>query len=169
VDKETFDRLSERNERIRRIKHGHMNVQRSSSRRLIRLLDSAYSSNDLAALSAECLEIQLDRGVLIAKVLEWASTPFRHGSARIYVTVRLLRRWKKSGIDTDSHILEFLTQSCGNPGLRMPNVYHVISELVRSQSFSVGKYLQRLMAGGVIRSPDVSGQNVSLAIVRIVL
>jgi mediator of RNA polymerase II transcription subunit 12 len=31
----------------------------------------------------------------------------------------------------------------------MDNVYHAISELVRSQTFSVGRYLQWLMAKGV--------------------
>lgn len=164
-----LSRLSERNKRIRRIKYGHTNLERSPSQRLIRLLDSAYSSSDLAALSSECLKIQLDRSVLIAKALEWASTPFRHGIARIYVTVRLFRRWKKSGIDIDSHILTFLTQSRGKTGLCMPNVYHVISELVRSRSFSVGKYLQWLMARGVVRDVDLSRQTVSIAIVLMVL
>ena len=51
----------------------------------------------------------------------------------------------------------------------MANVYHVISELIRSRSFSVGRYLQWLMARGVVRDLDLSGQSVSLAIVRMVL
>ena len=168
-DKAIFDRLLQRNERICRIKHGHTNVQRSPSQHLIHLLDSASSSNDLALLSSECLKVQLDSGVLIAKVLEWASTPFRHGIARIYVTVRLFRRWKKSGIDIDSHTLAFLAHNHGKSGLCMPNVYHVISELVRSKSFSVGKYLQWLMARGVVRNLDLSGESVSLVTVQMIL
>ncbi|EHA20051.1 hypothetical protein ASPNIDRAFT_209098 [Aspergillus niger ATCC 1015] len=61
------------------------------------------------------------KATLVAKLLEWAATPFRHGSRRVRVN--------------------------------MDNVYHIIAELVRSQTFSVGRYLQWLMAKGVANDP----------------
>lgn len=81
--------------------------------------------------------------------------------ARVYVAVRLLRKWKKSGLDVDSYILSFLAQSQSKTGLLMENVYHVISELVRSQTFSTGKYLQWLMARGVVDNMASSGDTPS--------
>ncbi|CBF76885.1 hypothetical protein AN4741.2 [Aspergillus nidulans FGSC A4] len=46
-----------------------------------------------------------------------------------------------------------------HPQLDMDNVYHIISELVRSQTFSVSRYLQWLMAKGVARkSSGTSGE-----------
>jgi mediator of RNA polymerase II transcription subunit 12 len=46
--------------------------------------------------------------------------------------------------------------------LNMDQIYHVISELVRSQTFSVGRYLQWLMARGVTNSPSITDHNVSI-------
>jgi mediator of RNA polymerase II transcription subunit 12 len=54
-----------------------------------------------------------------------------------------------AGVDIDSYILSFLAEARIGSPLNMDNIYHVISELVRSQTFSVGRYLQWLMAKGV--------------------
>jgi mediator of RNA polymerase II transcription subunit 12 len=105
------------------------------------------------------LEAVDDKPALVSKLLEWLSTPFRYGICRIYVGARLLRKWKSCGVDVDEHILSFLTRFRDSKGVNMENVYHVISELVRSQTFSVGRYLQWLMAKGATSSPS-EGQTV---------
>lgn len=125
-------------------------AQRPAPQQLIKLLDSISPSYDFSILSSECLRLPLDHEALISRVLEWASTPFRHGINRVYIAVRLLRRWRKSEIDTDSHMLSFLLKIRTRPGFELSRIYHIISELIRSQSFSVGKYLQWLMARGAV-------------------
>lgn len=100
--------------------------------------------------------------MLATKVIEWASTSFRYGPARTYTAVRIFRRWKKTGIDMDFHLLSFLMQDHQRSGVRLLDVYHVICELVRSQSFSVAKYLQWLMARGLVSNGSGFQQNVQL-------
>ncbi|KAL7657800.1 RNA polymerase II mediator complex subunit, variant 2 [Aspergillus niger] len=58
-----------------------------------------------------------------------------------------------SGMDVESHILAFLANIQITSRVNMDNVYHIIAELVRSQTFSVGRYLQWLMAKGVANDP----------------
>ncbi|PGG98881.1 hypothetical protein AJ79_08757 [Helicocarpus griseus UAMH5409] len=154
-DKAALEKIIDRNARVCRIKSDRAKSTGSPHQRLIQLLDS---SSDLPTLSTECLNISLDYSVLITRIIEWSSTSFRYGLARIYTAVRLFRRWKKAGIDIDSHILAFLVQNHQKSGVRLLDVYHVISELVRSQSFSVGKYLQWLMARGVDSNVSSSEQ-----------
>lgn len=154
VDRALYQSLCERNARIQRPASSKQATKSSPHQRIIRLLDSIRSAQDIPAVSAAYLETLDDHALLVTKLMEWVATPFRHGLCRIYVGVRLLRKWKASGIDIDHHILTFL-HGAGQKRLDMNNVYHAISELVRSQTFSVGRYLQWLMAKGVTnRSPD---------------
>ncbi|OJD27562.1 hypothetical protein ACJ73_01041 [Blastomyces percursus] len=146
-DKAGFQNLKARNARVCRLANGRRKPAQSTNQRLIQLLDS---SSDVATIGTECLNISQDYCTLVTKVIEWASTSFRYGLARIYTAVRVFRRWKKAGIDIDSHLLSFLVQDHRKSGVRFLDVYHVICELVRSQSFSVAKYLQWLMARGSV-------------------
>jgi mediator of RNA polymerase II transcription subunit 12 len=66
-------------------------------------------------------------------------------------------------MDTDHHIFSFLLNAQGKVGLQLDNVYHVISELVRSQTFSVARYLQWLIAKGVVNSHQDNVGKVSIA------
>ncbi|KAJ5594457.1 Mediator complex subunit Med12 [Penicillium hispanicum] len=149
VDQALLQTLAERNQRVQRPRHATKTTQRAPNQRIIRLLDSIRSVNDIPTISAACLDVIDDRNALISKLLEWLATPFRQGTRRVYVGVRLLRKWKLSGVDVDDHILAFLTRVSANTRLDVGNIYHAISELVRSQNFSVGRYLQWLMAKGV--------------------
>ncbi|KAJ5639766.1 uncharacterized protein N7484_007628 [Penicillium longicatenatum] len=149
VDRALLQNLTERNFRVQRPRHPKQTPQRSPNQRVIRLLDSILSEYDINAVSTACLGVVEDRTVLVSKLLEWLSTPFRHGIYRVYAGARLLRKWKAAGVDVDDHILSFLARAGRNQKLNMENVYHTISELVRSQTFSVGRYLQWLMAKDV--------------------
>ncbi|KDB21210.1 hypothetical protein H109_06874 [Trichophyton interdigitale MR816] len=133
-------------------------IPRPAPQQLISLLDAPCASNGFPLLAAKCLALPLDHRTLIHTLLEWSSTPFRYGCARIYASARLLRRWRKLSIDTDAHILSFLAENSKYSARQLDNAYHLVSELVRSQSFSVGKYLEWLMARGAVRSPDTSDQ-----------
>lgn len=148
ADKALFQSLAERNARVQRPRHSKQTTQRSPHQRIVRLLDSIRSAHDLSSVST-FLNAFEDKFILVSKLLEWLSTPFRHGLCRVYIGVRLLRKWKLAGVDIDTHILAFLSREQTHQKLDMEQIYHVISELVRSQTFSVGRYLQWLMARGV--------------------
>ncbi|KAJ5114672.1 Mediator complex subunit Med12, partial [Penicillium alfredii] len=149
VDRALFQSLAERNARVQRPRHSRQTAHRSPHQRIIRLLDSIRSSHDIPSISSACLETVDDKTVLVSKLLEWLATPFRHGLCRVYIGVRLLRKWKSIGIDVDGCIITFLSKAREDQRLNIGHVYHAVSELVRSQTFSVGRYLQWLMAKGV--------------------
>lgn len=149
VDLALFHSIAERNVRVQIPRHSKQETQGSPHQRIVRLLDSIRSAHDIALISSTLLGTIDNKAVLVSKLLEWLATPFRYGIHRVYVGVRLLRKWKSSGVDVDVHILTFLTQANSDWKLELDNVYHAISELVRSHTFSVGRYLQWLMARGV--------------------
>lgn len=148
AEKALFQSLAERNARVQRPRHSKQTTQRSPHQHIVRLLDSIRFSHDLPSIF-DYLNAFDDKAVLVFKLLEWLSTPFRYGLCRVYIGVRLLRKWKLAGVDVDSHILAFLSSGQNNQKLNVDQIYHVVSELVRSQTFSVGRYLQWLMARGV--------------------
>ncbi|CAG7925215.1 unnamed protein product [Penicillium olsonii] len=148
ADQALLQSLSERNARVQRPKHSSKTTQRSPHQRIIRLLDSIRPAHDMSSISTY-LDAFEDKAVLVTKLLEWLSTHFRYGLHRVFIAARLLRKWKSAGVDIDGHILAFLSRARTNDGLGMEPIFHVISELVRSQTFSVGRYLQWLMARGV--------------------
>jgi mediator of RNA polymerase II transcription subunit 12 len=160
VDKAILHSLVERNVRVYRPQDWQQTAQPTPRQRIIRLLDVKQRALDIPSVSATCLDAVEDRRALVSSVLEWSATPFRSGLYRVYASVRLLRKWKRCGIDVDSHILSFLTEARGRATLNMDNVYHAVSELVRSQTFSVGRYLQWLMAKGLADSSQLDQQKV---------
>ncbi|KAI2884029.1 hypothetical protein CBS11852_8905 [Aspergillus niger] len=152
-DKTTLQNLAERNVRVQLPTNHQVTTQQLPQQHVIHLFESIQSAHDVLSTSSACLAAVEDKATLVAKLLEWAATPFRHGSRRVYTSVRLLRKWKMSGMDVESHILAFLANIQITSRVNMDNVYHIIAELVRSQTFSVGRYLQWLMAKGVANDP----------------
>lgn len=157
ADKSIFASLAERNARIQLPKAQPESTQQSAQHRVVQLLDSLRTSPDLCHISTACLNMLEDRLTLVTKLLEWCATPFRSGLCRVFAAARLLRKWKISGIDIETYIILFLSTVQDTAQLMMENVYHVVSELVRSQTFSISRYLQWLMAKGVSRSLDHNG------------
>jgi mediator of RNA polymerase II transcription subunit 12, fungi type len=163
IDGAVFQNLTDRNARVQPAKHSRSIEPESSQQRIIQIFDAACSSHDINALSEACLSIADDQASLISRLLEWVATSFRHGLVRVYIAVRLLRKWRKLGIDIDSHILSYLKTVEENVTLDMDNVYHVVAELVRSHSFSVAKYLQWLVARGAVGRPQHNTPQVNVA------
>ncbi|KAL1851813.1 RNA polymerase II mediator complex subunit [Paecilomyces lecythidis] len=161
ADETVFRAVASRNSYLQRSKGPSKVSERSPLRQIVISLDSACSTYDINATSEACLSVIDDKEGLIARVLEWCSTSFRHGLVRVYIAIRLLRKWRRSGMDTDHHIFSFLLNVKRKAGLHIENVYHVISELVRSQTFSVGRYLQLLIAKGIVDSDQENGRQVS--------
>ncbi|PKX91641.1 mediator of RNA polymerase II transcription subunit 12 [Aspergillus novofumigatus IBT 16806] len=156
VHRAVFQNLAERNARVQRPWKCEETTQQPAQQRIIQLFDSIGSSRDITSVSAASLGAIDDKAALVLKLLEWAATPFRYGVSRVYAGARLLRKWKIAGVDVDTCIISFLGESQMRDQLNIDNIYHIVSELVRSQTFSVGKYLQWLMAKGlpVSRLPE---------------
>ncbi|KAJ6157328.1 hypothetical protein N7470_004920 [Penicillium chermesinum] len=85
VDRALFQSLLERNARIQRPANSKQETKRTPNQRLIRLLDSVRSAQDISTVSEACLDTLEDRAVLISKLMEWIATPFRYGICRVYV------------------------------------------------------------------------------------
>ncbi|PYH44964.1 mediator of RNA polymerase II transcription subunit 12 [Aspergillus saccharolyticus JOP 1030-1] len=161
-DQTMFHNLVERNSRVQ-LSNGEQDAKvRLPQHKVITLFDSLRSAHDVPATASACLDAVEDKAILVHKLLEWAATPFRHGSRRVYTSVRLLRKWKMSGLDIESHILSFVAGLDNSSRLNMEHLYHIFSELVRSQTFSVGRYLQWLMAKGLAHAPLPDEQVISI-------
>ncbi|OKL63096.1 hypothetical protein UA08_02000 [Talaromyces atroroseus] len=159
-EKALFQSLVLRNARVQRPRAYISNSRRSPQQQIIKLLDSSRDAYNIGALSHTCLSIMPNRGELVSVLLKWTASPFRQGIIRVYIAVRLLRKWKRSGMDIDAFIFSFLTQTSIGQTAHMINIYHTIVELIRSHTFSVGRYLQWLVARGAVEqyrqgsSPD---------------
>jgi mediator of RNA polymerase II transcription subunit 12, fungi type len=148
--KAIYQSLVLRNARVQRPRTSIPTSQRSPQQQIIKFLDSSRDVYNIGALSHACLSIMPNRGELVSVLLKWTASPFRQGLIRVYIAVRLLREWKRSGMDIDAFIFSFLTQASVGQTAPMVNIYHVIVELIRSQTFSVGRYLQWLVARGAV-------------------
>ena len=143
-----FAKLDQRNQELN--PSGRLQKRRNSPKKIIiQMLDSVSFHFHPSLLSSRCLEIVNDYEQLVKILLEWVTSPYRLGIERVYLSVRLLRKWKRSGVNIDNPILQFLSQV--SPSVSSAsNIYLLVSELIRSQSFSFGGYLQWLIAGGIL-------------------
>ena len=119
---------------------------------LIRLLDAAHAPYKVHLLARECSRVCGDDSLLLTTIIEWSCTRFRHGEARLYLAVRLLRLWHRNGYDLDGTLHKFLAKRNAFQFLHAQSLHHLIAELVRSHDFSVSKYLQWLTARGALQT-----------------
>jgi mediator of RNA polymerase II transcription subunit 12 len=156
-DRDMARRLADLNRRNRRLMSRTSKLSPetdSSSQTFLSLLDSVdyRSTIHIEALCSQCMELLSDTQILISKALHWASSIYREGAHRVYLVIRLLRRWNRLGFDTDSGILSFLRSMGTRKDIDIRNISKIVAELVRSKTFSVGKYLQWLIATGSLNA-----------------
>jgi mediator of RNA polymerase II transcription subunit 12 len=99
-------------------------------------------------LANDCMDLISDGRELISTVLRWASSVYRDGLHRVYLATRLLRKWSCFGADIDDGVLSYLCSTDRHLEDELCYIFRIVSELVRSKTFSVGKYLQWLIATG---------------------
>ena len=148
-------RLSDRNRRLARepgVEDAGTN--RTPRQNIINILDKTIVRSNIDYLSDACLKTTDDQVLIVNTVLEWSTTQYRDRADRVYLGVRLLRQWNSSGIQLETPILNFLGNSETTTGLTKTNICRLITELARSQHFSVSKYLQWLIARGFQGSID---------------
>ncbi|KAL2015051.1 hypothetical protein VTK56DRAFT_6423 [Thermocarpiscus australiensis] len=121
---------------------------------LVRMLDGTLQMPMPAELPAQCWGISKDKAALVKALLQWCTSLYRPGLAKVYVTSRILQHWSTLGLDATMAVLDFLdADSCQEQG-RKCALYHVVCELVRSGIFSVPRYVQWLIARGGLRKPE---------------
>ncbi|KAF2279548.1 uncharacterized protein EI97DRAFT_464783 [Westerdykella ornata] len=120
------------------------------AREIISLLDAVDYASDVNVdvLANQCWDCLSDARDLVSITLQWASSCHRIGMHRIYLVARLLCKWWRSGIDTDDAILTFFQSANSSMVIEPCNIYRIVAELVRSKTFSVGRYLQWLISTG---------------------
>ena len=147
----SFDSLSKHNWRLRNRSLTRGSPATSSQRQTtIMYLDSLRDDQNFGRIAEECLRATSDHELLVRTCIEWSSSVYRYGCFRGYAAARLLRIWKRKGVDLQGPIFNFLAACPDVPGLQKRDVYRVLAELVRSRHFSVGKYLQWLIARGTL-------------------
>ncbi|KAI1295750.1 transcription mediator subunit Med12 [Xylaria venustula] len=92
--------------------------------------------------------------VLIRTTLEWCTSLYRFGAAKVYVTATILRSISDPNADLTAEILGFLDADALQETPRKHSIYHLVTELVRSGDFSVPMYIQWLIARGGLLDPS---------------
>ena len=137
----------------------HSHAQLSSDQKLIALFDSLAHTSNISAVAHRSLDLTDDHGVILGTCLQWSTSKYRRGLYRIYAGARLMRLWSRHGVDVQGHILSFLEAKPDLRELHRPDFYKLLAELVCSKHFSVGRYLQWLMARGGLDNCETLGQD----------
>jgi mediator of RNA polymerase II transcription subunit 12, fungi type len=115
---------------------------------VVKMLDTTLRKPYSQELPALLWKVSEDKVGLVITVLEWCMSLYRAGYAKIYVTASILRAWSVFNVDITGTILDFLDRDPLQETDRKHLVYHLVSELVRTDHFSVPQYLQWLIARG---------------------
>lgn len=151
--------LEQRNSRLLQSPRNVSSAHHSPTGRIYRKLDSADHAHPIHIndLSDECMEIIPNAIQLIAVVLQWACSCYREGLHRTYLATRMLRRWSHLGVDVYDGVVSFLRDMTWVDTGELRVVFRIVAELVRSEAFAAGRYLQWLIAtGSVGRDTDFS-------------
>lgn len=149
-----FQKLCKRNVRLQTLAGLKDDAEITTSRGIIKSLDSLSPGIDITRPAENLRNIAGDPELLIHVCLEWSASIHKQGRARIYIAARLLRKWSEQGIDVEAFILDFLAGKSSSCGLEKSSLYKVINELIRSRHFAAGKYLQWIIANGMLRRYD---------------
>ncbi|VBB73239.1 Putative Mediator of RNA polymerase II transcription [Podospora comata] len=103
---------------------------------------------------ANSWNISKDKSALARALLEWCTSLYRPGKTKVYIGGQLLQHWSMLGLDVTTEILDFLDADPCAQKERKDHLYHLVCELVRSNAFSVPRYIQWLSARGGITNPE---------------
>ncbi|CAG8959099.1 hypothetical protein HYFRA_00012962 [Hymenoscyphus fraxineus] len=142
--------------RSRRLSMPGPEKDNTPQQRLIQLLDSSLSGCFENDILKQCWKLDNDKATLLRVVLDWSTSLYRPGYAKIYIAARICRFWSRSDFDITAAILDFVASDACEQGRNKSSFYHLLCELARSEHFSVAMYLQWLVArGGIHDAMDV--------------
>lgn len=132
-------------------------TQPAARQTLVKMLDMTLQNPMSDDMPRKCWDITNDKPNLVQTLLEWCTSIYRPGVAKIYVTRRILQAWSAQGVDATTAVLDFLDPDTIEQQASKNAFYHLICELARSGHFSISRYIQWLIArGGVLAPTDVS-------------
>ena len=140
-----YELIDHRNDRL---VAGNETSTQSIHQRLIKLLDPTIHQPFNEVLTSQCWTLSSDKYAIVRALLDWSMSPLRPGLVKVYVAVRLLRTWAKSGLDVTAALLEYLDLISHDNEERKRLLYHLVSELTRSGEFSSARYIQWLISRG---------------------
>ncbi|KAL9600608.1 MAG: hypothetical protein Q9219_003041 [cf. Caloplaca sp. 3 TL-2023] len=146
-----FQILRKRNARLQALAGSTHVSEISVKQEIIRILDDSYFDCDATKTTLYLQSIVVDPEILVHVCLEWSASVHRCGRARGYVAAQLLRKWSEVGMNVELYILTFLVNKSDAHELEKTNLYTVVVDLIRLGFFSVSKYLQWIIANGVLR------------------
>ncbi|KAK5717339.1 RNA polymerase II mediator complex subunit [Elasticomyces elasticus] len=129
--------------------------------RLYSALDTTGLDVDLECLTRMCEALVSDSANdAVAALLDWASSPYRQGLARVYLAARLIAQLRIRGHDTDWSIVAYLSLSTATatPATTAGQddlVYRVIVEMFRVGDFDPGSYVNWLMSSNAMNTTDL--------------
>ena len=140
--------IAKRNERLAAPLYKSAANTRTPVMDLYEILDSIGTDFDRQTLVERCFGVLPDAANLTAALLDWASTPYRYGIARVYRASAIIAQLYHGGHDTDAAVLQYLSNANEIRDDIAHNINKVIVDLVRLEAFSVGRYLQWLITSG---------------------
>ena len=154
-----FDNALDRNLRLQDpITRSCGHTVQSSEQRILALFDSLSHSPNFGFVAHRSLRMIDDHGVVVEACLQWSCSQERYGLQRVYAAARLMRLWSRHGVDVQGYILGFIDARSDARGLHKPHVYKLVAELTCSKHFSVGRYLQWLVAYGSLDMCEAIGR-----------
>jgi hypothetical protein len=149
-----FDRLERVNQRCMGSNRQQYLARPEPYDRVIAMLDETTVPYDVDLLSSDLLSSCPSPDQLVIASLEWATSIFRSGTARVYIVARLLRKWQRQGVDISSPVLDFMATSAkSSSNCDFDALHHLVAELSRSKTFPTSMYMQGLSVRGLPR-PD---------------
>lgn len=143
-------RLDDRNQRLQQSSKTVPAASTTSAGKVYRILDEVDYSRmvRIEQVSTDCMALIPNPVDLAHVLLQWACSCYREGSYRVCLATRLLRRWAHLGADIYECITTYLEGMGWVKGGESRIVFKIISELVRSRTFAIGRYMQWLIATG---------------------
>ncbi|KAI1140827.1 hypothetical protein F5Y05DRAFT_288283 [Hypoxylon sp. FL0543] len=120
---------------------------------IVQLLDSIRRTPADSAIPKQLWKSSENRLSIVRTVLEWCTSLYRPGIAKVYIAASLLCSSSELDVDVTRAVLDFLDADPLQETARKQLVYHLVSELARSGHFSIPQYMQWLIARGGLSSP----------------
>lgn len=144
-----FKWLSARNEKLL---SSNSKSQPANRQILIKHLDSTYQTQLTPELASVCWAVSEDKAMITRTVVDWCTSFYRHGAAKVYVAASLLRTWASLGVDVTVALLEFLDSSPPQGASSRRSFFQLVAELTRSGHFHPPTYTLWLISRGGLRT-----------------
>lgn len=122
----------------------------SARRKAVDYLDSVTLPFDAVTIFQQ-LNMQLNRKDIVPCIFEWSVTTLRTGPYRVYLGAELLRLASQDSLNIQVPIMEFLGRLELHTKVKEYDVYLLVSELVRTELFSIAVFMRWLIAKGGIK------------------